>query len=212
MRMRRKKHLTERLEACSSLLISEPARYRGQWLKSFPYSGILLEIGCGKGNFLAGLAPRHPDKLLLGLEKVPDAMVAAMEKIKTAEYQNVFFLDEDAIDLHTFFSPEEIDRIYLNFSTPWLARRHEKRRLTYADFNRQYWEILKNGGEIHLKTDNPDFFAFSQKSLRASGFSLLEITQDLHAQPNDSIITEYESKFMSQGIPICSLIARKDVT
>ncbi len=211
MRMRRKRHLDQRLAACAALQVFTPQEYRGRWKELLPGArGVQLEIGCGKGNFLLGLSPRLPDRLLLGLEKVPDAMVTAMEKARDAELTNVRFLDADAIRAAEFFAPGEVERLYLNFSTPWPAHRHEKRRLTHPAFLAVYRQLLPPGGEIWLKTDGVPFFEYSLKTLEAAGFSLHEVTRDLHRTPGDTVITEYEARFMSQGVPICRCVARRE--
>lgn len=208
MRMRRKKHLDQRLAACAALQVFDPAAERGKWREKLPgCTGVHLEIGCGKGNFLLGLSPRLEKKLLLGLEKVPDAMVTAMEKARNAELKNVLFLDCDAIRAAEIFAPGEVERIYLNFSTPWPARRHEKRRLTHPNFLAVYKQILAPGGELHLKTDGVPFFEYSLATLEAAGFSLSQVTRDLHGTPNDTVITEYESRFLQEGVPICRCVA-----
>lgn len=211
MRMRRKKHLTQRLAACAGLQVFDPEAHQGRWRELLPgAAGVQLEIGCGKGNFLLGLSPQLPDRLLLGLEKVPDAMVTALEKARAAQLPNVRFLDADAIRCMEFFLPGEVERLYLNFSTPWPSRRHEKRRLTHPAFLAVYRQLLPAGGEIWMKTDNVPFFDYSLKTFVAAGFSLHQVTRDLHSAPNDTIITEYESRFMSQGIPICRCVARRE--
>ena len=211
MRMRRKRNLSQRLEAVDALMIHQPETLAGRWLDSFPgYTGLHLEIGCGKGNFLLGMSPRLPETLLIGLECVPDALVMAMEKAAGAALPNVRFLLADAANAARFFMPGEVQRLYLNFSTPWPSRRHEKRRLTHPAFLQIYRQLLPPGGQLWLKTDDRDFFHYSLKTLAAAGFSLHQVTEDLHSQPNDTVVTEYERRFLDQGLPIFRCEARKE--
>ena len=97
MRMRKKKKLLPRMEACSSLLVADPRALRGRWRELLPDARELrVELGCGKGRFTAETAAAEPDVLLIAVEKVPDAMVVAMERAQAAGLHNVFFVDGDA--------------------------------------------------------------------------------------------------------------------
>ena len=100
------------------------------------------------------------------------------------------------------FCPREIDRIYINFCDPWPSNRHAKRRLTHGNFLRLYRQVLKEGGQIHFKTDNQPLFEFSVEELPRFGFELSEVTRDLHADGPVGIMTDYEAKFYDLGQPI----------
>ena len=155
MRMRKKKNLIPRMERCGDFLIRDPYERRGKWHDLMPEAReIRLELGCGKGRFTAGTAALEPDVLFIAVEMVPDAMVVAMERCVNAGLTNVYFVDANADQLPAFFEPEEVDRIYLNFSDPWPGNRHAKRRLTHGNFLKLYRQVLKMGGQIHFKTDN----------------------------------------------------------
>ena len=135
MRMRRKKNLVPRMERCAPWLIREPQSLRGNWRSLMPAATQLrLELGCGKGRFTCQTAAAHPDMLFVAVERVPDAMVMAMERAREMDLHNVFFVDGDAAALPEFFAPEEVDLIYINFCDPWPPKRHAKRRLTHRDF------------------------------------------------------------------------------
>ena len=205
MRMRKKKNLVPRMERCAVKLVPDPAALRGNWKTLFPAARELrLELGCGKGRFTAGTASAEPDVLLIGVEVVPEALVVAMERC--LELPNVYFISGNAEQLPDFFAPGEADCIYLNFSDPWPGNRHAKRRLTHGRFLQRYREVLKDGGEIRFKTDNVDLFDFSLQELPRYGFTLSEVTRDLHADGPVGIMTDYEEKFYSQGKPICRLV------
>ena len=209
MRMRKKKNLIPRMERCGDRLIREPYSMPGKWRELMPQARELrLELGCGKGRFTAGTAAAEPDVLFIAVERVPDAMVMAMERCAAQGLTNVFFIDANADQLPLFFAPGEADRIYINFCDPWPSNRHAKRRLTHGNFLRLYRQVLKMGGQIHFKTDNQDLFTFSVEELPLFGFELSEVTRDLHANGPVGVMTDYEAKFHEQGLPICRCVAR----
>ena len=208
MRMRKKKNLVPRMERCSAYLIENPYERVGHWRDLMPEAReIWLELGCGKGRFTAGTAALEPDVLFIAVEMVPDAMVVAMERCVNAGLTNVYFVDANADQLPAFFEPEEVDRIYLNFSDPWPGNRHAKRRLTHGNFLRLYRQVLKMGGQIHFKTDNQPLFEFSVEEIPEFGFTLSEVTRNLHENGPVGIMTDYEAKFYEQGMPINRLVA-----
>ena len=203
MRMRKKKNLLPRMEACRACQVQDPFAMRGHWRELMPDARELrVELGCGKGRFTVGTAQAEPDVLLIAVEKVPDAMVVAMERCVNAGLTNVFFVDANADQLPQFFAPGEVDRIYLNFSDPWPSNRHAKRRLTHGNFLKLYRQVLKMGGQIHFKTDNQPLFEFSVEELPKFGFELSEVTRNLHENGPVGVMTDYEAKFYEQGQPI----------
>jgi tRNA (guanine-N7-)-methyltransferase len=201
------------MERCDALWIREPETYRGNWraLRE-PGCELRLELGCGKGGFTVKTAQAEPEVLFIAVERVPDAMVIAMERARALELDNVFFVDADAQRLPEYFAPGEVDRIYLNFSDPWPSNRHAKRRLTHPDFLRRYAAVLKVGGEIHFKTDNRDLFEWSLFQFPKAGFDLEQVTRDLHRDGVQGIMTDYEAKFHALGQPIhrCVGVRRAD--
>ena len=210
MRMRKKPNLVPRMEACSELLIKDPQENSGRWRDAFPgYRELHVELGCGKGRFTVDTALANPDVFLAAVERVPDAMVMAMERAKAAEIKNVRFLDFDAANLLTVFAPGEIDRIYINFPDPWKKSRQAKRRLTAPSFLKIYETILKPDGEIWFKTDNRPLFDWSVEQFSDNGWQLGEVTNDLHAHGIQGVMTDYEAKFHAEGVPINRLVARK---
>lgn len=208
MRMRKKKNLVPRMERCGDFLIQDPYSRSGHWRDLMPQARELrLELGCGKGRFTAGTAAAEPDVLFIAVEMVPDAMVVAMERCMNAGLKNVYFVDANADQLPSFFAPEEVDRIYLNFSDPWPSNRHAKRRLTHGNFLKLYRQVLKIGGQIHFKTDNQPLFEFSVEEIPHFGFTLSEVSRNLHEHGPVGVMTDYEAKFYEQGLPINRLVA-----
>ena len=106
LRMRKKPNLIPRMERCAHLLAAEPEALRGRWREEFGgFKELRLELGCGKGRFTVDEALAEPEALLLALEKVPDAMVVAMERAAAQNVPNVRFLDRDAGLLGELFAP-----------------------------------------------------------------------------------------------------------
>jgi len=210
MRMRKKPNLVPRMEACERVWVREPTEYRGKWLESFGGKKLYLEIGCGKGRFTAQTAEKESDNLLVAVERVPEAMVVAMERCCAQNLENVRFIRADAALLKDDFDDGEIDRIFINFCDPWPSKRHAKRRLTSPLFLAIYHDILAEGGEIHFKTDNAPLFEYSLEQFEACGFSLSEITRDLHENGEVGVMTDYEAKFVAEGVPICRCVAKRE--
>ena len=190
---------------CKEYLVSEPETRKGTWRR--PGRGLSLEIGCGKGSFTCALAESEPENDLVAIEKVPDAMILAMERAKAAVLQNVLFLDFDAAKLRDIFSPGELDRIYINFCDPWPKSRDAKFRLTAPAFLRIYADLLPPGGEILLKTDNGPLFTWSLQQLEQENWQIRELTENLHVNGSRGILTDYERRFMEKDVPIKMLIA-----
>ena len=198
------------MEKCADVLIENFEEYRGQWLRRFPaFSHVQLELGCGKGRFTVDTAASMPDTLLVAVEKVPDAMIIAMERTLQRALPNVRFLDFDAARLPELFAPGEAERIYINFCDPWPKSRDAKFRLTAPGFLRLYADALPLGGQIWFKTDNGPLFDWSVEQLRAEGWAISELTNDLHALGPCGVMTDYEAKFYAEGLKINRLVATR---
>ena len=209
MRMRRKRRLMSRIDSCAHLLISEPEKLRGRWLDEFKFSKLHIELGCGKGSFTVKTAKSEPEVLLVGLEKISNVIVIALERAGQAELKNVKFINRLADDLAVFFAEGEISRIYINFCDPWPANRHKKRRMTGQPFLDIYKQVLCPGGEIHFKTDNQELFDFSLNEFERCGFILSDVTHNLHEHNPIGEMTDYEMKFHEMGIPIYMCVAKE---
>lgn len=217
MRMRKKKYLDERLEACKDVClgwIPDPVHASSEICTIdigdvFGNSSPLhLEIGCGKGRFANTIAQRNQDINFIAVEQTPNVIVAAMEQTKELGLPNLRYYMGKAEYLRNVLAPDSVERIYLNFSCPFPKTKYAKHRLTHKRFLDIYREILPDGGKIVQKTDNADFFAFSKESFTENGFELAFVTEDLHnSSISGNIITEYEQRFLSQGLPIYYLEA-----
>ncbi|MCI5588431.1 MAG: tRNA (guanosine(46)-N7)-methyltransferase TrmB [Lachnospiraceae bacterium] len=187
--------------------------YRGLWNKEIFHNDkpIHIEIGMGKGKFIMELASQNPDINYIGIEKYSSVLIRALEKREALESDNLMFLRMDAENIEDYFAPEEVARIYLNFSDPWPKDRHSKRRLTSREFLKRYDKILAKDGILQFKTDNRPLFDFSLEEIKESGWILDEYTFDLHKNgpAANNIMTEYEEKFYNLGNPICKLVAHR---
>ncbi len=211
MRMRKKKHLEERLAACEAVLVSAPPAHRGKWRALFGNDHPLhVEIGCGKGRFALGMAAQHPDINFIAIEREEGALIMATEKAMETRPANVRFLSYDAAALGEVFAPGEVDLIYLNFSDPWPPNRQRKRRLTWRAFLDVYDTILTQTGALYFKTDNQRLFEWTLGEICQYGWLLQNISLDLHASDfAGNVMTEYEERFSSQGSRIYRLEARR---
>ena len=210
MRMRKRHNLAPRMEKCADLMIPDCAAHCGRWLEDIPgFERLYVELGCGKGRFTADTAAEMPGTLLLAVEKVPDAMIIAMERIRERGLANVRFIDGDAAALPQMLAPGEAARIYINFCDPWPKSRDAKLRLTAPAFLRMYADALPLGGEIHFKTDNTPLFDWSVEQFTAEGWELCELTHDLHKDGAVGVMTDYEAKFYAEGLKINRVVARK---
>ena len=204
MRMRKMRNLEPRMQKCAAYRIDQPQTLRGNWRSLKPEcTALWVEVGCGKGKFTAETAAAEPDILLIAMERVPEAMVMAMEKVKNMGLHNVFFIGEDVARAAELFAPGEVDLLYINFCDPWPHKKHAPRRLTHQGFLDLYKKILKPGAEIHFKTDNAGLFDFSLEQFQLSGYQLKNVTHDLHKDGPVGIMTGYEEKFYGLGTPIC---------
>lgn len=205
MRVKKKKHGAERLEACGKIVIKDLRAEGNTSQQLFGNDNpIRIEIGCGKGDFIVGTAAKEPDVNFLAVEKVSDVLMLAAEKVKKSELPNVRVCCVDAKELAEIFPEGSIDRIYLNFSDPWPKSRHEKRRLTYRTFLEIYKRILKPDGAVYFKTDNRGLFDFSLEEFKEFGMRLEKLTFDLHNSEymEGNVMTEYERRFSGMGVSI----------
>ncbi len=211
MRMRKMKNRDSRMERCGELRIAEPAALKGNWRSLKPdCTALWVEVGCGKGKFTAETAQANPDVLLIAVERCREAMVVAMEKAQAMELNNVFYIDMDVANIEEIFDRFEIDRLFINFPDPWPRKKNAKRRLTHRGFLDKYCRCIKEGGEIHYKTDNAPLFEFSVEEFEICGLQVNNLTRDLHKDGIVGIMTGYEEKFHSLGTPInrCEVVCK----
>ncbi|QKS72100.1 tRNA (guanosine(46)-N7)-methyltransferase TrmB [Paenalkalicoccus suaedae] len=209
MRLRNKPWAKDFINSHPKIVEQNPKAIRGAWKERFGIDQPLyVEVGTGKGRFVNELA-KAENANIIGVEKYESVIISAVETAVNEPKDNLVFLQQDVTELTEFFAPNEIDRLYINFTDPWPKNRHAKRRLTHAGFLAKYEEVLKDGAEIHFKTDNQQLFEYSLESLTEYGFYVKNVSLDLHnSGMKNNIMTEYEQKFSSNGMRIYRLEAR----
>lgn len=183
---------------------------KGNWKTTFPKPNpLFVELGTGKGQFLKKASSQYPDVNWIGIEKIQEPLLLAATKGTETENTNLRYLWMDIMRLEEAFASGEVDRFYLHFSDPWPKARHYKRRLTYRAFLDMYQKLLSPTGDLILKTDSESLYLFSIEELAATGWKMIEQSNDLHHSQwaNTNITTEYEDKFTDQGMPIFYLRA-----
>ncbi|MFN4122541.1 MAG: tRNA (guanosine(46)-N7)-methyltransferase TrmB [Flavobacteriales bacterium] len=180
---------------------------KGKWHDYFENNNpIVLELGCGKGEYTVGLARKYPEKNFIGID-IKGARIWRGAKTALEEnLQNVAFIRTQVDRIYNFFSPNEVSEIWITFPDPQSQKTRERKRLTSPNFLYRYRRVLKPDGLIHLKTDNHDFFMYTLEIIRENKLELLRHSFDINKDfPNDELLaieTYYESKFRKKGIPI----------
>lgn len=222
MRMRRKKHLEEKLAQCDNLIcfphVDSDVREAVLTKEYLDYAAVFgndhpvhMEIGCGKGQFVTELAARHPELNFIAVEVNRNVISMACHKAMEMGLSNVLFLQGGAELLQKYIPSGSIGRIYLNFSCPYPKATYANRRLTNPKYLEIYQDICAEGAEIYQKTDNMHFFEYSIEQFTAAGYKLKNVSLDLHASDFEgNIVTEYENRFASMGMPIYRLEAYRD--
>lgn len=201
MRLRHVKNAFEDLANDTKYFVLNPKDYHGKWaLEVFKNNNpIHIEIGCGKGQFMMGLAKHFPDINFIAIEKYDSVLVRCLEKVSQDDIPNLKLVLLDALMLKEVFDKGEVEEIYLNFSDPWPKTRHAKRRLTSYIYLDIYRNILASDGAIIQKTDNRSLFESSLESLSQNDWYLTNISLDLHKTDLFNITTEYEDKWSPKG-------------
>lgn len=209
MRQRNVKN-KEEIISNSPYIILDPENYKKKWSKVFGNKNpIHIEIGTGKGNFIINKALKYPDINFIGIEKFDSIIARCLQKIPEG-IPNLKIVRLNALGIEDVFD-KEVDTIYLNFSDPWPKKKWHKRRLTSNIFLEKYDKVFKGIPRIVQKTDNRDLFEYSIVSLSTYGYTIKDITFDLHnSHIEDNIMTEYEEKFSKKGNNIYYLEAVKD--
>jgi tRNA (guanine-N7-)-methyltransferase len=191
----------------------------GKWNKQFGNKlPIVLEIGMGTGGFLKQLITYEQTEGIknnyIGFEIKGVRVFKSYRKNKDLIDQGILKLIEGRADsIDDYFGKSEVATIYLNFSDPWPKDKHILNRLTAPKFLDIYEKILKPDGSLFIKTDNQQLFRYSLETLPAAGFKIVEQDDDLHASNFliKNFITEFESRFIAEGMPIYYLKAVKDI-
>jgi tRNA (guanine-N7-)-methyltransferase len=167
---------------------------------------IILELGCGKGEYTIGLARLFPEINFIGIDIKGARIWTGARKAFLEKIPNVAFIRTRVEFINSIFGKEEIDEIWLTFPDPQLKKRRNKKRLTAPRFLNLYRHFLKDNGIIHLKTDNPVLFEYTLELTRLNQLSVENATNDLYGTGNPEMVfgiqTFYEKQFIEEGLKI----------
>ena len=220
MRIRYKKWARPELEA-SEFYEDKPEEWKGKWKKHFknPELPFMIELGCGKGQFISKLALENQNTNFLAIDLI-DAMLGLAKRNVEQSYkeaniepENVILTRFDIERINLILDKQDkVERIYINFCNPWPRGKHRKKRLTHTRQLEKYKEFLIDNGEIYFKTDDDELFDSSLYYFEETGFKIIKKTYDLHKEPifEKNIETEHEKMFSEQGIKIKALIAKRN--
>ncbi len=218
MRIRHKPWARPELAACP-FFIDEPVTLKGRWHNAYahPAHPLHIELGCGKGGFIARMALLHPDINFLAIDIKSEMLGLAKRNIEKVFAEagrtpdNVLLCSFDIERLPMMLGGDDLAaRIYINFCNPWPKTKHHKKRLTHTRQLQSYKTFLATDGELWFKTDNEPLFLSTRHYLRdAGGFEIEFLTDNLHHSGfAHSIATEHERMFAEQGLATHFLIAR----
>ena len=231
MRIKFKPWARPELES-SPFYIDNPQDYKNKWKTVFEKDqDLYLELGCGKGSFIAKLSKENQDKNYIAVDLV-DAMLGMAKRNVEVEYgirqstakeeiedeiekqkvvKNLMLTRYDISLIRDIIGEEdEIKRIYINFCNPWPRGKHNKKRLTHERQLEQYKKFLK--GKIFFKTDDDELFNDSLEYFENCGYVVEKKTYDLASEKafwdgEENLETEHEKMFKEEGIKIKGLIA-----
>ena len=186
---------------------------RGKWRELYFHNNnpIVLELGCGRGEYTVGLAQRDPNKNYIGIDIKGARMWAGAKQAELAGIKNVAFLRTNIEMISNFFSPDEIDEIWITFPDPQMKK--ATKRLTSPYFMQRYRQLLRPDGIIHLKTDSPFLYTYTQAMVKENHYPILVDTNDLYSEEavrtlgdkaNEArmLQTHYENQWLDRGLTI----------
>ena len=179
---------------------------KGKWNELFFNNNnqIVLELGCGKGEYTVGLAQLFPDKNFIGVDIKGARLWTGAKESLLKGLKNVAFLRTDIEMIHHFFAENEVSEIWLTFPDPQMKK--VTKRLTATNFIKSYQQFVKDNGLIHLKTDSNFMFTYTCEMVKANQYPIVFLTENLYASDfKDSILeikTYYEQQWLSRGISI----------
>ena len=189
-----------------SVVDDVPFDMKGNWNRDFFKNDnpIVLELGCGRGEYTVGLARRYADKNFIGVDIKGARMWTGATEALNEGLKNAAFLRTNIEIIDRFFAPGEVSEIWLTFSDPQMKK--ATKRLTSTYFMERYRRFLVSGGVIHLKTDSNFMFTYTKYMIEANRLPVEFITDDLyHSGMDDDILsirTYYEQQWLDRGLNI----------
>lgn len=210
MTRRKNQFFLQNAESNNVIEIGKPLykTIRGRWRDDYfrNENPIVLELACGKGEYTVGLAQAFPETNFIGVDIKGDRIARGSQAAQTLGLTNVAFLRTDINFLAEFFLEGEVNEIWITFPDPQPRPKQEKHRLTHPRFLELYKKLLVSDGMLHLKTDNPELFAYSLGTVSQLGFVNLQFTTNLYESPLNNlhlgIKTRYEQLFFGRGFTI----------
>lgn len=180
----------------------------GKWGTDFfkNENPIVLELGCGKGEFTVGLAERFPEKNYIGMDVKGARMWRGAKTSQDLQMKNVAFVRAKIQNINYVFAKEEVSEFWITFPDPQPTKSRIRKRLTSPLFLDRYRKIAQAGAIVHLKTDNTMFFEYTLEVIQEQGLELLFHTFDVDKNPGNELVlsirTFYEEMFRAEGVPI----------
>ncbi|MBQ2520526.1 MAG: tRNA (guanosine(46)-N7)-methyltransferase TrmB [Paludibacteraceae bacterium] len=180
----------------------------GHWRDTFFHNDnpIVLELGCGRGEYTVGLAQKYPNKNFIGVDIKGARMWAGAKHAEQEGLKNAAFLRTNIEIITAFFGKDEVDEIWITFCDPQMKK--ATKRLTSTWFMQRYQQIVKPSGLIHLKTDSPFLYTYTTEMLRLNPYPVIVQTDDLYGT-NDALLTDakalqthYEKQWLDRGLSI----------
>lgn len=184
-------------------ILTQGFPYKGKWKEKIFHNDnpIVLELGCGKGEYTVALARVNPDKNFVGIDIKGARIWSGAKQVAEEGLQNAMFLRTEIENISNFFAPGEVEEIWITFPDPQMQK--TRKRLTSARFLNLYAGFMNTGGIVHLKTDSPFLFEFTSRIVDKNNLEVIEKYSDLYgegkADPVKSIKTFYESQWLSRG-------------
>lgn len=179
---------------------------KGKWKEFFfkNKNPLVLELACGKGEYSIELGRKYPNKNFLGIDIKGARIWSGAKTVAEEELKNIGFLRTRIEFLEYCFARDEVDEIWIIFPDPHKKKGSANKRLTHNDFLSKYYNILKEDGTIHLKTDDIDLYQFTLDTISENKYSLIEKTSNLYEDKNLTekhfgVRTHYENIFLNQG-------------
>lgn len=196
-------------EASMDMVKNDLFPHKGKWHEEIFKNDhpIVLELGCGKGEYSVGLGKKYPNKNFIGIDIKGARIWYGANTVRAEELKNIAFVRTRIDFVEAFFGPNEIDEIWLTFSDP--QPKKPNKRLSSPHFINRYTNFLKPGGIIHVKTDSSWLFAYTLEQAMVQKYQIIEKNWDLYGEMNEQldadtseilgIKTHYESIFTEKG-------------
>lgn len=181
---------------------------KGRWMDLYFKNNnpLVLELGCGKGEYTVGMAEKNLQKNFIGLDIKGSRMWVGCKSAIEKSLTNVAFVRRHISGIEHLFERNEVDEIWITFPDPHLRERQSKRRLTSPEFVARYSKILKPGGKIHLKTDDTTLYDYTLQVCQEYGFEIEVHSSDVYGENIQGFVTQlqtyYETMWLEQGLKI----------